>query len=85
VFLDLLQEKWDLFCHYGAVVDNYRSWDFDPIAATRQNTANVRAVLARLAMNGCRAIVFTGSVFEPYEGRGDPECQASRRTAYQST
>jgi UDP-glucose 4-epimerase len=76
VFLDLLQQKWDLFCHYGAVVDKYRSWDFDPIAATRQNTANVRAVLARLAMNGCRAIVFTGSVFEPYEGRGDPECQA---------
>ena len=27
-------------------------------------------------MNGCRVIVFTGSVFEPYEGKGDPECRA---------
>jgi len=75
-FLDLLQQKWDLFCHHGSTVDNYGSWDFDPIAATQQNTANLRAVLPRLAMNGCRAVVFTGSVFEPYEGKGDPECRA---------
>ena len=44
--------------------------------ATQQNTTNLRAVLARLAMNGCRAVVFTGSVFEPHEGKGDPECRA---------
>ena len=75
-FLELLEQKWDLFCHHGSIVDNYRSWDFNPIAATQQNTANLRNVLSRLAANGCRNVVFTGSVFEPYEGKGDPECRA---------
>jgi nucleoside-diphosphate-sugar epimerase len=75
-FLDLLAEPWDLLCHHAAEMENYRSSDFDALAASEKNTHNLRQVLRALANKGCRKIVLTGTVFEPYEGTGDEELRA---------
>jgi UDP-glucose 4-epimerase len=71
-FVDLVDGRdFDLLLHHGADVSNYKSWDFDPVAATANNTRNARAVLAAAAARGCGKVILTGSVFEPYEGVGD--------------
>ena len=75
-FLSLLNTPWDLFCHHASEMENYRSFDFNLSAASAKNTKNIRTILNRLAANGCRRIVFTGTVFEPYEGQGDDEARA---------
>lgn len=68
--------SYDLFCHHAAEMTGYRSWDFDTLGATAKNTHKLREVLTVLAENGCKRTVFTGSVFEPHEGVGDPEKRA---------
>jgi nucleoside-diphosphate-sugar epimerase len=76
-FLELVATRdFDILLHHAAEVANYRSWDFDPIAATSANTRNAREILTRMASRGCRRLVITGSVFEPYEGVGDAEHRA---------
>jgi UDP-glucose 4-epimerase len=60
---------------HGAEVTNYRSIDFDALEATRRNTAGVRELFETLAQSDTW-IVATGSVFEPFEGVGDPERRA---------
>jgi len=70
-FLALIREGgWDLLCHHGADVTNYKSLDFDTVAALRNNTHNLRAVLETLGAAGCRRLLLTGSVFEGGEGAG---------------
>jgi nucleoside-diphosphate-sugar epimerase len=70
-FLSLIAEGgWDLMCHHAADATNYKSQDFDTIAALRNNTHNLDAVLRALRSVGCRAILLTGSVFEGGEGAG---------------
>ena len=49
---------------------NYRSPDFDVAAALAANTLNFRETLTRMGERGLRAVVATGSVFEPDEGAG---------------
>jgi nucleoside-diphosphate-sugar epimerase len=74
-FLDLIarQGPFDVLCHHAAEVVDYKSADFDAIAATTSNTLALRDVLARLRQAECRRIVLTGSVFEADEGTGsDP-------------
>jgi UDP-glucose 4-epimerase len=66
----------DVLCHHAAEVTDYRSPDFDPIAATAKNTHNARPLLQQLAERGCRRLLLTGSVFEPYEGVGDSSRRA---------
>ena len=68
--------SFDALLHHGAEVTNYRSWDFDPIAATAKNTMNARAVLEAAAGQGCRRLIATGSVFEPFEGIGSAGARA---------
>jgi nucleoside-diphosphate-sugar epimerase len=71
-FLDLVRSSaCDIFCHHAAEMTNYRSDDFDALAACRGNTRNVREVLALLSQRGCARIIVTGSIFEPFEGVGD--------------
>jgi nucleoside-diphosphate-sugar epimerase len=71
-FLDLAQAgPYDLLCHHGAKVGDYRSPDFDIAAALSDNTHNLRAVLAALANGGAKGVVLTGSVFEQDEGAGE--------------
>lgn len=74
-FLDLLarQGPFDMLCHHAAEVKNYKSPDFDPVAATASNTFGLREVLCGLRQAGCGHILLTGSVFEAHEGAGsDP-------------
>lgn len=71
-FLELVSSQdFDLLCHHAAEMTDYRSWDFDPLAATAANTRSARAVLEAIAKRGGSGVVLTGSVFEPYEGVGD--------------
>jgi nucleoside-diphosphate-sugar epimerase len=70
-FVDLLEHGgFDLLCHHGAQVDNYKSDDFDVAAAVRDNGLNLPAVLRAGQRNPHFAVVLTGSVFEPNEGEG---------------
>lgn len=70
-FLELVRsEPWDLLCHHGADVTNYRSPDFDAFGAAHRNSANLVAVLQALRDVGCGRVVLTGSVFENDEGAG---------------
>ena len=70
-FLAVIAEGgWDVLAHHAADVTNYKSPDFDAVAAVANNTANLPAVLAALRAAGCRRLLLTGSVFEGGEGAG---------------
>jgi len=72
-FVDLITAShFDVLCHHGAEMTDYRSWDYDALAASASNTRGARNVLRQLVERGGRALVVTGSVFEPFEGIGDP-------------
>ncbi|MFA5969785.1 MAG: NAD(P)-dependent oxidoreductase [Sphingomonas sp.] len=64
-------EKPDILALHGAEVTNYRSWDFDPLVAAQHNTVGIRPLFEQLADHG-GSVIATGTVFEPYEGVGDP-------------
>jgi nucleoside-diphosphate-sugar epimerase len=66
-------KDFDIFLHHAAEMTNYRSWDFDALAATAKNTRSARRLLTLLAERGCRKLILTGTVFEPYEGVGDSQ------------
>jgi len=71
-FLDLVAAgPWDVFGHHAAQVGDYRSADFDVAGALAANTHQLPAVLRGLMAQNLRAMVLTGSVFEPNEGAGD--------------
>ena len=91
-FLQQLRgSTWDLLCHHGADVSDYKSEDFDVAAAVANNTRNLRAVLQALTANGQRrpAVIVTGSVFENDEGAGSADLAAfspyglSKQLSYQ--
>jgi UDP-glucose 4-epimerase len=70
-FLNVIEEGgWDLFCHHAADVTNYKSRDFDVVAALKNNTFSLAAVLEALEAAGCRRVLLTGSFFEGGEGAG---------------
>ncbi len=70
-FLNLISlKKFDILCHHGAYVKDYKSIEFDIVEAIKQNTNNIKSVLQKLTDNGCRAVILTGTVFEPGEGCG---------------
>lgn len=76
-FLDaVLGRDLDLVLHHAAEMTDYRSWDFDALGATARNTRSGRRLLEGLAGRGCRKLILTGSVFEPYEGVGDAGARA---------
>jgi UDP-glucose 4-epimerase len=70
-FLGLIKEGgWDILCHHAADVTNYKSPDFDTVAAFGNNIHNLPAVLETLGSAGCSRVLLTGSVFEGGEGAG---------------
>jgi nucleoside-diphosphate-sugar epimerase len=60
----------DILCHHAADATNYKSPDFDAMAAVAANCRELPRVLTALKARGCGRIVLTGSVFEAHEGRG---------------
>jgi UDP-glucose 4-epimerase len=77
-FFELIRSggNWDILCHHATESANYKSPDFDAIAALKANTLNSRAVTAALKNAGLRGAILTGSVFENDEGRGDEPMRA---------
>src|SRR4051812_10118081 len=76
-FIELLKQGgWDVLCHHAADVTNYKSADFDVLAAVQNNTRNLPAVLNALKDGACSKIVLTGSVFEGGEGAGSEKLPA---------
>ena len=76
-FLSLIRENnFDLLCHHAAEATNYKSLDFNALRALQNNTLNLRAVLDTAKERGLKAIVLTGSLFEPDEGAGDEPLRA---------
>jgi nucleoside-diphosphate-sugar epimerase len=76
-FLNLVRTlPFDLLCHHAAVVVNYKSADFDACAALRENTMNLRDSLAAMKPRDLKAVVLTGTYFEPDEGSGDEPSRA---------
>lgn len=70
-FLALIREGgWDVLCHHAADVTDYKSPNFDVVAALRNNTHNLPAVLDALQAAGCHRLLLSGSVFEGGEGAG---------------
>jgi len=67
---------WDLLCHHATESANYKSADFDVLAALKSNALNLRAILAALTATGLRGAILTGSVFENDEGKGDEPLRA---------
>ena len=65
-FLEVLEDNsWDLLCHHGADVTNYKSPSFNIKKAVANNTYNLSQVMSSLHGAG---IILTGTVFEPGEG-----------------
>jgi len=76
-FLKIIREnRFDLFCHHAAEVRNYKSPDFDADRAFHFNTLNLREVLNASKPRGLKAMILTGTTFEPDEGVGDEPLHA---------
>ena len=63
--------RFDLICHHGARVEGYKSMDFDIATALAENTRSLSFILAAGKVQGLKAVVLTGSVFEQNEGIGN--------------
>ena len=76
-FLDLIARRgFDVLCHHAARVTDYRSADFDVVAALAENTRELPRVLRSMREKGVRGMVLTGSVFEADEGAGNAPLRA---------
>ena len=60
----------DVLCHHGAEVGDYRNPEFDIAGAAAANTLNLRTVLRTMGERGLKGVVLTGSIFEQDEGAG---------------
>jgi UDP-glucose 4-epimerase len=71
-FLDLIktEDGWGALCHHAADTTDYKSPDFDLMAAVASNTRNLSSVLDALVQRGCGTVLLTGSIFENDEGAG---------------
>ncbi len=76
-FLQLIKEgNWDLLCHHAADATDYKSQNFNVIAALENNTHRLPQVLDLLKQAGCTKVVLTGSIFENDEGDGSKPLEA---------
>ena len=77
-FITLIREAgpFDVLCHNAAEMSDYKSPEFDAMAAASANSRSLRAVCRALHETGCKRIVLTGSVFEADEGAGNEPLHA---------
>jgi len=64
------EPQWDILCHHAADVTDYKSPNFNMLAAADKNTHNARQILLALKSKGCNRLLVTGSIFEQDEGAG---------------
>jgi nucleoside-diphosphate-sugar epimerase len=69
-FIGLCRDA-EVLCHHAAVVEGYRSPDFDVAAAFAANTRRGQEVLRTFTGAQGKAVILTGSVFEADEGAGE--------------
>lgn len=70
-FLAVIRNRgFEVLCHHGAEVGDYRNPEFDITGATAVNTLNLRTVLRTMSERGLKGVVLTGSIFEQDEGAG---------------
>lgn len=68
------EDRWDVLCHHGADVTDYKSPHFNALVALENNVKRLPDVLEALKAKKCHRVVLTGSVFEQGEGLGtEPE------------
>jgi nucleoside-diphosphate-sugar epimerase len=76
-FIELCRKQtFDILCHHASDVRGYKSADFNWAAAVAANTRGATEVFGALGKAECRAIVYTGSYFEPDEGAGKSNSEA---------
>src|ERR1700730_10008906 len=75
-FLALVKTPFDVLCHHGAEVADYRRPDFDPYRAAAANLYRLPDVLRALKDRRCGRLVLTGSIFEAHEGAGSAPLRA---------
>ncbi|QSR89445.1 NAD(P)-dependent oxidoreductase [Methylacidiphilum caldifontis] len=68
--------SFDVLCHHGAHVKDYKSEQFDWLYALETNTKNIKEVFHLSKEQGLGAIILTGSVFEQNEGIGNMPLKA---------
>src|SRR6267378_1131600 len=61
-FLTLAKTSFDVLCHHGAQVGDYRSPDFDPYRAAAANLHRLPEVLRALKDRGCGRLVLPGAL-----------------------
>jgi nucleoside-diphosphate-sugar epimerase len=67
--LDVIRARsWDLLAHHAADIPNYRDASYDPMAGFVRNTAGGPELITAMARSGARAVITTGTVFQPAEG-----------------
>ena len=76
-FLDILRnDSFDVLGLHAARVADYRSIDFDYVAAVGENTKNLRQIVELAGARGLKAVIATGSVFEYDSGTGSEPMEA---------
>lgn len=71
VMMDLIGQGFDRLCLHASDVRDYRSADFDLGRAMQSNLAGMRAACLAAKAAGTQRLIWTGTVFEPGEARGD--------------
>ncbi len=66
----------DVLCHHAAEVTNYRSPEFDVAAALAANTRGFPAIAELMKARAFKAVIGTGSAFEPDGGAGEVPLRA---------
>lgn len=71
VMQDLVAQGFDRLCFHASDVRDYRSADFDLGRAMQANLAGMREACLAAKAAGTARLIWTGTVFEPGEARGD--------------
>ena len=71
VMLELVSLGFDRLCFHASDVRDYRSADFELGRALQSNLAGMRAACLAAKAAGTPRLIWTGTVFEPGEARGD--------------
>jgi UDP-glucose 4-epimerase len=69
--MGLISEGFDRLCFHASDVRDYRSADFDLGLAMQSNLAGMRGACLLAKAAGTGRLIWTGTVFEPHEARGD--------------